>query len=56
MVLFVNGNFSIFFNVLKIAKVRPLVCQKRPYNPIDIYIFLHATLLVPTFFSAWIFN
>ena len=30
--LFENGNFSIF-NVLKIAKVRPLVGQKGPYNP-----------------------
>ena len=36
MVLFVNDNFSIFFNVLKIANVRPLVCQKRPYNPTDV--------------------
>ena len=32
----------VFFNVLKIAKVRPLVGQKGPYNPIpthDRFIF-----------------
>ena len=38
MVLFVNGNFSIFFNVLKIENVRALVGQKRPYNPTSAYV------------------
>ena len=43
----------VFFNVLKIAKVRPLVDQKEPYNPTIGFLHISCEALIHAIPKTW---